>query len=75
MNIFKSCYQATTIITNSFDDNPVYTGASDTVIVKQKNNEYKSTPFYICFGPYATIYQGKMVTIAVNDIPITSVTF
>lgn len=75
MNIFRSCLEANTIIINSFDDNPVYTGASDTIIVKQKNNQYKSTPLYICFGPYATIYQGKRVTITVNGILIESLTF
>jgi phosphatidate phosphatase PAH1 len=42
------------------------TGVSDTIIVKQKDGKYKSTPFLVCFGPYLSVHKNPTVEIIIN---------
>ena len=51
------------------------TGASDTIIVKQKNGTYKSTPFLVSFGPYYTTHSNLPVYIMVNGVKIPEIKF
>ncbi|VDP98494.1 unnamed protein product [Trichobilharzia regenti] len=38
------------------------TGAVDVIVVKNKNGEYRSTPFYVRFGKMGVLYpQGQLV--------------
>lgn len=75
MNLFSSCLEASQIISSSFDDHAILTGVSDTVIVKQKNGMYKSTPFLVCFGPYRPTHYDSPVQLTVNDHLIDDVKF
>jgi len=70
MSFLKSCRDCADVYTHSFDDNAILTGASDTIIVKQKNGTYRSTPFLVCFGPYYHTHSNQQVYIKVNDVRI-----
>nr|CAH8858141.1 unnamed protein product [Trichobilharzia regenti] len=46
------------------------TGAVDVIVVKNKNGEYRSTPFYVRFGKMGVLYpQGQLVDITINGQP------
>ncbi|CAH8852745.1 unnamed protein product [Trichobilharzia szidati] len=46
------------------------TGAVDVIVVKNKNGEYQSTPFYVRFGKMGVLYpQGQLVDITINGQP------
>ena len=51
------------------------TGASDTIIVKQKNGTYKSTPFLVSFGPYYATHSDHSVYLKVNGVKIPEIIF
>lgn len=57
MSFFRSCLDASTILTNSFEDNAVQTGACDIIVVQQEDGTYKSTPITVSFGPYLHVYR------------------
>jgi phosphatidate phosphatase PAH1 len=57
MFFLKSCLESAQIISSNFEDNTVLSGVSDTIVVKQKDGKYKSTPFLATFGPYHPIYK------------------
>lgn len=75
MFFFRSCVDASQIICNSFEENAILTGVSDTIIVKQKDGKYKSTPFLVCFGPYLSTHKNAMVQININGNLISDVKF
>jgi len=59
--------EASAIVSNSFEDNAILTGASDIIIIQQEDGTYKTTPFTISFGPYFHTYRKESVRIMVND--------
>lgn len=70
MNFFRSCVEASQIVCGSFEDNAILTGVSDTIIVKQKDGSFKSTPLLVCFGPYLSTHKDSPVEIIINGTPI-----
>lgn len=75
MNFFRSCVEASQIICGSFEENAILTGVSDTIIVKQKDGTYKSTPFLVCFGPYLSTHKDEPVQILINGTLVPDVRF
>uniref|UniRef100_A0A095BXF5 Phosphatidate phosphatase LPIN1 n=1 Tax=Schistosoma haematobium TaxID=6185 RepID=A0A095BXF5_SCHHA len=46
------------------------TGAIDVIVVKNKNGEYQSTPFYVRFGKMGVLYpQSHVVDVCINGQP------
>ena len=75
MSFFQSCMECTDVYKHSFEENAIWTGASDTIIVKQKSGNFKSTPFLVCFGPYYATHSQDDVIVRVNNVKIPEVTF
>lgn len=75
MYLFRSCLEAGSIVSSNFEENAILSGASDTIIVKQKDGKFKSTPFLICFGPFKPIHSSSCVSITINNSYISDVKF
>lgn len=50
-------------------------GASDVIVVRHQSGEYKSTQFFVCFGPYAVSLKGTPVKVSINNILINHINF
>ena len=65
--MFKSCTDSCSLFCSSLDNEALLDGICDIVTVKQKNGDYKSSGFYVCFGPHAVLNRKACVRIHVND--------
>ena len=73
--MFECCSKAGSIFCSSLDEQALMDGVSDVIVVKHKSNEYKSTQFFACFGPYAVEYLGCRVEVSINKILINHINF
>lgn len=67
--MFGSCTQAVSIFCSSVDETSLMEGISDVIVIKHKNGEFRSTKFYVCIGPYASLTaNGTPIEVYINKI-------